>query len=407
MNRLCNILVAATLTTALTPAFADDSVRLTGSTAFRALTHTALTAATPTGLGFTQVAFTGTSASGAKYAIYERGISPNKTTLKTSWTGSAGGVQAVVQQRTDLKWLPDVGTSGVVAGSGNAEALAATDGIAADIAFSDSYQASTPFPFPTLTDTIVGVVQFRMVTNYGVAGANPITSMSYQQARALFTSATGLPLSFFTGNAADTTRVYGVGRNADSGTRITFLSETGVGANASVIHWQPATSGTAVTSLAQWPAETLFDINYAAGNSGYESGGDLARIMRYDTSSVSVSGGPAAPCYFVALVGKSDAATVLAAHNPPSTVGGGPGKIIKLNNEDTNALNSAQIADSIKNGQNPLWSYLHMLHNGITGSKLTFYSDLGNLLKVANSSDIVLSQMRVERTGDGETITAK
>ena len=114
-----------------------------------------------------------------------------------------------MEQRTDVKWLPDVGTGGVVAGSGNSETLAAVDGIPADIAFSDCYQSSTVFKTPALTDVVFGVVQFRMVTNYGVAGVNPITSISYQQARALFTSANGLPLSMFTGNSADTTKVYG------------------------------------------------------------------------------------------------------------------------------------------------------------------------------------------------------
>jgi hypothetical protein len=402
MNRFSNLFAAAAIAaTSASSAYADVTVRLTGSTAFRSNTHSALTAASPTGLGFTQVAFTGSSGSGAKFAIYEQGSSPTKTVIKTSWTGSVAGVQAVVQQRTDLRWLPD-GTTGSVA-----ETVAVVETTPADIAFSDCYQSSTPFPTPTITDTIVGVVQFRMVTNFGPGGVNPITSMTYQQARALFTSATGLPLSFFTGNAADTARVYGIGRNPDSGTRVTLLAETGVGANATVVHWQPTTSGTTISALAPWPAETLFGINYAAGNSGYESGGDLARVLRYDTAAVAVNGGATAPCYFVALVGKSDAATVLAAHNPPTTVGAGPGKVIKLSNEDGNALSSAQIAESFKRGQNPLWSYLHVMQNGLTGDKATFYTNLTTLLTTSASSDIVLSQMGVERQGDGETITAK
>jgi hypothetical protein len=286
--------------------------------------------------------------------------------------------------------------------------VAVVEPIPADIAFSDAYQSSTPFTSPVLTDEIIGVVQFRMVTNYGVGGSNPITSMTYQQARALFTSSNGMPLSFFTGNATDSsTRVYGIGRNPDSGTRVTFLAETGIGVASTVVHWLPTFSGNAITNIVPWPAETLFGINYAVGNSGYVSGGDLSRIMRYDTSNVSVNGQPAAPCYFVAFIGKSDAATVLAAHNPPSTVGAGPGKIIRLNNEDNNSLTSAQIATSIELGQNPLWSYQHVMHNGLTGEKLTFYTELTTLLKIIPSSDIALDDMQVERTGDGETITAK
>jgi hypothetical protein len=414
-NTLLAGLAAVAVTTSASAA--DIVIRLTGSTAFRALTHTSLVAATPTGLGFTQTAYTGitatgtASASGAKYAIYEKGTSPNKITLKTSWTGSVGGIQAVAEQRTDVKWLPDVGTSSVVGGSANNESLAATDGIPADIAFSDSYQSSTVFKTPTLTDTVFGVVQFRMVTNYGVGGVNPITSINYQQARALFSSNSGLPLSMFTNNPADTAKVYGIGRDPDSGTRITFLAESGIGANTSVIHWSPTSaggtvsgiSGNNITALEQWPASTLFGINYAVGNGGYASGGDLSKVMRFDTSAVSVNGGTAAPCYFIAFVGKSDADAVLAV----TGVGAGPGKVIPFANQDSNALTSAQVADSMKNGTNPLWSYQHAMHNGLTGDKLQFYTDMTTLLTTANSSNIVYGQMQVERIGDGGTITAK
>ena len=399
-------------------ASADVVIRLTGSTAYRSNTHTALTTATPTGLGFAQTAFTGTTASGgsaaasgAKYAIYEKGATPNKITIKTNWTGSVGGIQAVAEQRPDVKWLPDVGTSGIVAGSGNNETSAATDGVPADIAFSDSFQSSTVFKTPLLADTICGIVQFRMVTNFGPGGVNPITSVNSQQIRALLTSNVGLPLSVFTGNSADTAKVYGIGRDPDSGTRVSLLTEAGLGANGTVVHWSPTSaggtvsgiSGNNVTSLEAWPPSTLFGINYEEGNGGYASGGDLARLFRLNTAAVSVKGAAAAPCYFIAAVGKSDADTVIA----PTGSGAGAGKVIKYENADDNALTSAQVADNIKNGVYPLWSYLHCLHNGLTGDKLAFYSDLTLLLKNSTSSNIKLDDMKVERIIDGATITVK
>ena len=391
------------------PASADVSIRLTGSTAFRSNTHTALTTATPTGLGFDQKAYSGitatgtASASGAKYAIYEKGTSPNKITIKTSWTGSVGAIQAVAEQRPDVKWLPDIGPpSAVVAGSANNESLAATDNTPPDIAFSDCFQSATVFKTPILADTICGINQFRMVTNYGPGGVNPITSINSQQVRALLTAASGLPLSVFTGNPADTAKVYGIGRDPDSGTRVTILAETGLGANATVVHWQPASSGNNVTALAPWPEQTLFGITYAVGNGGYGSGGDLAKVLRLDTSAVSVSGGAAAPCYFIAAVSKSDADTVIAG-----TGGAGHGKAVKFNNADDNAQTSTQIADATKNGVIPFWSYLHCLHNGLTGEKLTFYGDLTTLLINSTSSGIKLGDMKVERLTDGGTITVK
>jgi hypothetical protein len=407
------ILAALAITS---PAFADELIRMTGSTAYRAQTHTALVTATPAGLGFTQIAFTGSSASGAKYAIYEKGTSPNKTTLKTNWTGSVAGVLTVAQQRTDVLWLPDVGTSTpngtVVAGGGNTEnrAIETGPGTAPDIAFSDCAQTSTIFRTPVLQDNVVGIVQFRWITNYN----SPINSINYQQVRAVFGTSTGVPLSMFTGNVADSgKRVFGIGRDQDSGTRVICLAETGLGATSNVIHWQTGlNTGTgAVDTLIPWPAYTLFGLPVDEGNGGYASGGDLVRSMRYSSTAVSVGGGPAEECYFVAMVGVNDVSTALAAHNPPTTVGAGPAKVISFENNDGPSFGASATAVSeiIKNGSFPCWSYLHCMHLNLTGAKLTFYNDVVALLQGTVSNNLSVNNMNVQRLGlgDGTVILPK
>ena len=390
----------------VTPSFAANyRIGLTGSSAFRSNTHTALISAP---LSFTVSANTGSSASSAKYVVYTKADYPTSgdtTVIKTNWTGSVAGIQAVAQQRTDIKWLPDVGTGSVAAGANNAESLAVADGVAADIAFSDCFQDSTIFRTPVLTNTVCGIVQFRMVTNYGPGGVNPINSINYQQTRALYQTGS-LPLSAFTGNPADTAKVYALGRDPDSGTRVTQLAESGVGANSTVVHYQAGFTGTAVSTLIPWPVSTVFGVEFAEGNGGYASGGDLAKSFRYDTSAVSVNGGANEACYFIAALGKSDVSgTLLTAHTAGTTVGVGPGKVIAFeNNGDDNSDSSATIANSFINGTNPFWSYLNCMHGTLSAQKQAFYDTLTSTLKASGSSDIVLGNMKVQRNTDGGTI---
>ena len=387
-------LLAGLAAVALSNPVNAETIRMTGSTAFRAQTHAAILAD-----GWTQTAFTGSSASGAKFAIYSKG----SDLIKTSWTGSVAGIQTVAQQRTDVKWLPDTASGGSLAEAAATETGAGT---APDIGFADNAQSSSIFRTPVLTDTVCGIVQFRWITNYN----SPITKINSQQARALFQSGS-LPLSFFTGNSADVTKkVYGLGRDPDSGTRVICLSETGIGANSTVVHWSPTLSGTAVTALAPWPVQTVFGVTFSEGNGGYSSGGDLIKAMRYDTSAVSVNGGPAEEIYFVSHVGVNDVATGLAAHNPPTTVGAGPCKVIDYeNNGDSDALGSAatSVAHTFVNGTNPCWSYLHCFHNGLTGTKEAFYNNFVAALGASVSNNLSLATMNVERNSDGGTILPK
>lgn len=380
-----------------TPASAADLViRITGSTAMRSQVHSTLTGS----LGYTNDAWTTNSASAASSAsfhVYSKVTNtPNsgdKTIIKTSWSGSVAGVQAVAQNLTTLRWLPD-GTTGTAL----ATSTAVVEAIPADIAFSDVWQNATVFNTPNLSDTIVGVVQFRWVTNEG----SPITNITPQQIRVLYSSGE-LPLSFFTGNTPDVaTKVYAFGRDPDSGTRVTAFAEPGLGTNPTVVQYKPTISGGAMTEIYPYPATTLFGIPLVTGNSGESSGSTLATFVGATSTSVPVRAAtgvttgevPAAQIYAVAPLGPSDAGTAVTAG---ATIIGYNGR----NPSDAN------LANEIKNGSYHFWSYLHCMHNGLTGDKLSFYGTLSSTLTTTASGGIKLSEMAVQRFSDGGNIFLK
>jgi hypothetical protein len=379
-----------------TPAFADVTIRITGSTAMRSQVHSTLT----TGLGFNTDAWTANSASSASSAsfhIYSKGTSPDKTTIKTSWSGSVAGIQAVAQNLTTLKWLPD-GTTGTAL---NATTTPQVEAVPADIAFSDVWQNASVFNTPTLSDTIVGVVQFRWVTNEG----SPITNITPQQARVLYSSGE-LPLSFFTGNTTDVaTKVYAFGRDPDSGTRVTAFAEPGLGTNPTVVQYKPTVSSGAMTEIYPYPATTLFGIPLVTGNSGESSGSTLASFMGATSASVPVRAStgfttgqvPAAQIYAIAPLGTSDAATAVTAG------------AINIAYNGVNPAVGAPLANAIKNGSYHFWSYLHCMHNGLndTEGKLSFYNTLTSTLITTDAGGIKLSEMAVQRFSDGGNIFLK
>lgn len=397
-----NILLAGLAAVAfITPASAANLViRVTGSSAFRGLVDTKLTAASPTGLGYTRQAGASSSSFQVYTLVTNTPNSGDKTIIKTSWSGSVAGIKTVTSSDTTVKFLPD---DSVIAAPASDGSDSTDTGTAPDMAFSDVFQESTLYRTPTLTKTKVGVVQFRAITNYG----SPITKVNYQQLRVLFTTATGMPLSSFVAGDTSGSKVYGIGRDPDSGTRITLLAESGIGANSTVVHWQPHVSAlapTTIDTLIPWPVSSAFGVTFSEGNGGYPSGGDLAKIMRYDTSSVSVSGGTAAPCYFISFASIGDAGTAIAAHNPPTTVGAGPGHILTIENNDSDVPSTAQLSLDIANGLNTMWSYEWSYHNGLSGDKLAFYTAISNLMAGSANGGISLANMKVHRLADGGPI---
>src|ERR1700730_17310611 len=87
------LLLAAVLCAACAGfAHAQTDIRFTGSTAYRGNTHTAITHILDAGFTY---AYSGSTLGGSSYAIFHGTVAGTPVTIKTSWSGSEGGIQTV------------------------------------------------------------------------------------------------------------------------------------------------------------------------------------------------------------------------------------------------------------------------------------------------------------------------
>ena len=347
--------VAAALLLAGT-ASADTAIYITGSTAFRGATSNAIknvfsslsgsgtytdgTGAHSVSYGY---AYDGTSFTGASHQMFIGTVSGINgiVVVKTCLNGSLAGVQALDQPSSPPASLayfdsPWVATTGVaVNSSGNNVAGATNDTSNATIAMADNTQGATPFTATSITATKVGIVPFGWVASYSAPSG--VTNVTPQLARALL--GTGYcSAALFTNNAADKdnaggTRIYAAGRDPLSGTRLNAFAEPGFGINSAPAQYQyttaPAGGVTTITSIKLVPGDASLiytPVGTNDGESGFSSGGSLANMMRYDTSSVTYKTrtGKAA---FVTYLGEGDLVTATAT----GTVGAGNARVLAYN----------------------------------------------------------------------------
>jgi hypothetical protein len=224
------------------------------------------------------------------------------------WNGSEAGNQSAAGPAEGASNAATVGfwATNVSTGWTNTatdKALATNKHVSA-AAFSDTYQSTSIFNGTVkgvtyanlkgydLGDGIVGAVAFSWVGSAGIPTNANITASSAQN---LF-AANNEPLALITGNAADQTNsVFLVGRNVDSGTRLTTLAETGYGVKTGVNQYAVGTNFTgssnstvtltgtnATNELFLYPVETINGISSGSvGNSGYSSGGTLCGLMNF------------------------------------------------------------------------------------------------------------------------------
>jgi len=392
-------------------ASAQTTIYITGSTAFRPQTISAIlsllgssnaTSASPTlppGSGYI---FENSDSDVHKTnAQTFKGLTVNGTTptasviIKTSWSGSAAGIQAIATTGIVVNYLPVTGYTIPTDGTGSnkiggtVNVLDPRDGTNAhesvtlsDIAMADNFQAATPFNgtylghvYADLTDTdnIVGIVPFQWVKSKGAAAG--ITNITPQIAQAQWTGTGKLPLSVYTGNPADTADVYATGRNIDSGTRITAFAETAIGIGSTVNQWR--------TDLEEnkYPATSVNGVPEVAGMGGESSGGKLA-----DNTHM---GKPGLAHSYVAYMSTGDASTLV----------GNGGATLSYNGVSYTA--PAQITEGVYT----FWGYEHLfLRPSITsGIKFDTASDLVAGID-AVPGIIRVSDMHVSRAVDGGTI---
>ena len=393
MKAIKTFIAGAFVLASLNLASAQTVLRITGSTAFRAATLTAI--GHILNPGYT-VGYAGSSITGAGQSVYSgTTIAGNiPVVIKTSWSGSTGGLQTLSQLNpviTVSNWL-QIGSIG----SGLTGPYdAATP---ADVTMADSYQSSTAFTgtgFATLADNPVGVVGFTWVkgqTNdptVALSMAN-VTNITELQARLLL--ATGsVPLSLFTGTPGDSVFNLDVtGRDEDSGTRTDTFIECGFGAFGSPLQYQPTIAGGVVTSVAPWPANTVNGISYTQlGHSGYSSGGTLASALNtpVNTGATDYYGNKFA---LISYAGISDAVNVNGGNN-----------YLSYNGVPYSAAN-------IQQGRYTFWSYEHMDYRStLSAAQQTVAQLIAQQIITtdASVSGVTLGSMQVSRTVEGAIVT--
>ncbi len=423
------------LATLATTAQADVEVRITGATAFRTAAINALKAQFDLG-GSYVYAHNKTVAQGVNSAdrVTFKGTFPGVagvTTVRVSHNGSVEGVRAIAVPNvtnnpffiTDAALASPGGDAGEAANE-NANVGGSTTQLVAKFSYTDVRQSSTPISSPTLSPTNpkVGVTLFTMLANEGAPAG--LTNVTFQQFKALFDQGT-LPLSVFTGVAADTNPVYATGRNDGSGTRTAYMAESQLGITKTVSQFVATTSaGNAITVIQKVPAggatiNGVFDptsksdlwVQDLDGNGGYFSGSVLRTEMGRVTSSTQVLDAdgselsPAGPLHLITWITAADAV--------PARVAGG--KILGWNGSTLSSLNTGTVVDStdlakIANGQYSAWTFQNLYYNGsLSADENTVYTAIktgipASLIAAGYVPGLPLSAINVSRPDDGAPI---
>lgn len=416
-------------------AFADVTVNITGATAFRVATLDSIKARFQTSGQPWAMAYAGGNSFNANNQVIFQGTFPDVpgvTTIRTAFNGSVEGIKALVDSPTsDPAYLPvsTVASITKVAGGNNSGnglggVPAGTETAASDIAFSDVGIASTPFAGATLEPSTpeAGVVVFSMVANEGAPTS--LTNLNTQNFRALMGQGR-VKLSFITGNANDTNFVYATGRNDGSGTRTTYLAESGYGiANLVNQYIVGASTNGAITAIYRVPAlgtnaaiaalnliqssgnaSTIWNTNQV-GNGGYSSSGSLRTDMGLTSSNSTVYSATGAVVQSNANI---NLVTFMSAGDagPARTAGA---KVLAYNGVllDGLATNSALTSadeDKVENGAYTAWSYQQMYRAAAitTGDKVTVYNGIKNNL-VLGTTGLPVANMNVGRQVDGGVV---
>jgi hypothetical protein len=285
-------------------ASADITVRITGSSAFRAATTNAIKNVLSG--GSPAIAYAGGgSFSGATWSTFVGTLTgvTGTVTVKCNWTGSVAGIRDVTSSAS-IRFLADGVTATTGAGTSVAVPVTTAEGVP-DIALADNAQSSTTFLTPTLngnTTPLVGIVPFAFVKSRDTTAA--ITNLTRQAFNWLFSN-NYAPARLFTGGT-DTQPIFALGRDPFSGTRLTALAETGYGTQNPVVQSLPTISSGAITNIALYPTSTNTNI---VGNDGEGSGGSLADYMRLTSASVTDAGGnvTSGSAGFITYLGEADA----------------------------------------------------------------------------------------------------
>ena len=399
---------------------ATEVINVTGATAFRSAAIDTIIAAY--GGGLTDVAHNGTAGTiaslrSAGKAIFKgTGIGADETIIRCTWTGSVAGTRdtalgnnvSFLTTATFSQGTTYTGPNGVTA----SHSVSTSENGIPKFTFSDSYPATSPYDVSGLQDTIVGTIVFIPVANKSAVTSN-LTNVTSQNLQALYTAGFQ-PLRLFTGITTDTINVYGVGRNDGSGTRTTYLAESGYGASKKMLNWKstvtgsPAPTASVVTTLRLWPtgdglnASTVWHAD-AAGNGGFDSGGGITSTMGGTSTSVQLQGatgnvfpGGNKSVLIISVLGSNDANTSVNTNG---------GKALSYNGVSITPGTSFSEADKnkVRTGAYTMWSYQHFMYSGdlTAGDDEAFYNAIiGNIDVNIGTAGFTVADMDLASRGD-------
>jgi len=447
VNKYTAVLAALGVISLASIAQAQTYIYLTGSTAARGNIYAALTAATPTGEGLTELTGGG---SGANNMVFHGNISNgHEVYVIAAWSGSEAGIASVAGQ-TLYQVLPADSTqpdgdgSGLNGGKGyplpgtgsglKFVVLPANGGAAnystlqslpiagqgsqtsPDLAMADTGQSVSFTPaslFPLHEFGAVAVVPFTFMKGYNSspdASWTDTVNITTAGANILAQLGTGKTAQFINGVTGDNDQIGFIGRNYGSGTRMNFLLNGCLLPSTTTVKqyaWDGDNNGT-VDKLYPAAASVEGVLTFgggftqpqkllAIGNDGYDSGKFVGFTMNVDqTGSGKVLLG------YLGIGDGNNAGSLGGASN-----NGQPGVFLTYNGmyeSDT----------AVENGNYTFWGYEH-LYGSTTASSADatqFGTDLTTVLAnnistlgsatadirtVKQSALIPLSKMKVKR----------
>ncbi len=281
-----NLLFIGFLALFFVPFASALTIEITGSTAFRAATISAIHKLyTDSGQGF-RFSHNGLNESdftSADVITFEGRVNfiNSTTVIRCSFNGSFEGLRAMAEPgqtgitgyNGDARYLKlsTAQTETAIVGGRNIENIDIGDfpfyvngeRATAEMALSDVDKAISPYAANDMVGASPGVVVFGLVVS---EGANAITNVTAAQYNSLLTNGY-VKMSQFTGNSADDTRlVFCTGFNDGSGTRAAYLTEMGFGASNPVQQFLVVSqNGNQIKAIQKVPVNGTNDSSPAAG----------------------------------------------------------------------------------------------------------------------------------------------
>jgi hypothetical protein len=432
MKHTKSILMAAAAALSIASASAQEVIYITGATAFRSAANNTLYSLYSNNL----LASSGSGVSDSSaIALYFTNCTLTNNAvvdIAVTWTGSEGGMQSVASGTNNVR-VPFYDKAKLAA----AGTTTRTTGLAAPdtalmaagpltslqkgiIGCSDSFQASSRFQggkkagdgrtYTSVTVAAVGVVPYSLIASRGYTNTFPDRNMSLNNMYNILTASGGMTGEKISGNTNHTTvKLFGVGRNIDSGTRVITLANLKAGIADQLTQWRVTATNGAATAMVKHPATTINGIATSLGEGGETSGGTVAGYMTNVITGTTPVTGTSRGSQTNYLVGYVSVADITSARRTaglvPLKFNGVEGRC--YDNTSHTTLDAGYT--NIITGAYPFWGYEFVTYDNAVASvnAKAFANNFINLIKSFDSTNsiiapnIKLSDMRISRTVDG------